>query len=120
VVVSFLSLALIISYVQGTRLQMMKSQINEGLEKSDKALQSSFEKRGAEIRQSMSRMETSSSKELTDYTHRTLDKQKQDIAAEWNRIPEENAKSLADLLAQVAPKDILSNNFFDLVNYVKM
>jgi len=119
VVISFIALALIISSVQGKRLQQMGAQVNEGLQQSNTALQKSFEKMGTEIDQAMNQMAASTSGELTEYTRRALDKQKLDIATEWNRTLEENAKSLATILAQVAPKDILSNNFFGLVNYVK-
>jgi methyl-accepting chemotaxis protein len=119
VVISFIALALIISAVQGKRLQQMGAQVNERLQQSNTGLQKSFEKMGKEIDQAMNQMAASTSGELTDYTRRALDKQKQDIATEWNRTLEENAKSLATILAQVAPKDILSNNFFELVNYVK-
>jgi methyl-accepting chemotaxis protein len=119
VIISFIALALIISSVQGKRLQQMGAQVNEGLKQSNAALQKSFDKMGKEIDQAMNQMAASASGELTDYTRRALDKQKQDIATEWNRTLEENAKSLSNILAQVAPKDILSNNFFELVNYVK-
>ncbi len=119
VIISFIALALIISSVQDKRLQQMGDQVNKGLQQSNTALQKSFEKMGKEINQTMNQMAASTSGELTDYTRRVLDKQKQDIATEWNRTLEENAKSLTNILAQVAPKAILSNNFFDLVNYVK-
>jgi methyl-accepting chemotaxis protein len=119
VIISFLALALVISAVQGKRLHLMGTQVNQGLEHSNQALQESFDKMGREIGQDMTQMALSASSELTDYTRRALDQEKQDIASEWSRTLEENAKSLAKLLAQVAPKDILSNNFFELVNYVK-
>ena len=119
VIVSFFALALIISSVQSGRLHAMGTQVNQGLEQSNETLQKSFEKMGREISQAMNHMATTASGELTGYTRRALDKEKEDIAVEWNRSLEENAKSLARLLAQVAPKDILSNNFFELVSYVK-
>jgi gas vesicle protein len=118
VVISFIALALIISSVQDKRLQQMGAQVNEGLQQSNTALQNSFEKMGQEINQAMNQMTASASGKLTNYTRRALDKQKKEIVTEWNRTLEENAKSLANILAQVALKDILSNNFFELVNYV--
>lgn len=119
VIVSFVVLALIISSGQGERLDLMGTQVTEGLEKSNQALERGFEKMSAEINRTMNQMAASASAELTEFTSQALDKQKLEIASEWNRGLEENAKSLAKLLAQVAPKDILSNNFFDLVNYAK-
>ncbi len=119
VIISFVVLALIISSVQGERLDLMGTQVTEGLEKSNQALEKGFEKMSAEINQTMNQMAASASAELTDFTRQALDKQKLEIASEWNRGLEENAKSLAKLLAQVAPKDILANNFFELVNYSK-
>ena len=119
VIVSFLVLSVVISAVQSSRLKAMGNQVNQGLEQSNQALQNSFEKLEHEIGQTMNKMAASSGSELADYTRGALDRQKQEIATEWNRTLEENAKSLGQLLAQVAPKDILSNNFFELVNYVK-
>lgn len=119
VIISFVALALIISSIQGKRLDLMGTQVGQGLEKSNQTFKVGFEKMSAEINQAMHQMAASASTELTDFTRQALDKEKSDIASEWNRGLEENAKSLAKLLAQVAPKDILSNNFFELVTYVK-
>ena len=119
VIISFLGLALVISAVQGKRLHLMGTQVNQRLEQSNQTLQKSFEKMSRGIGRDMTNMALSASSELTDYTRKALDQEKQEIAAEWSKTLEENAKSLAKLLAQVAPKAILSNNFFDLVNYVK-
>ena len=119
VIISFLALALIISSVQGRRLRLMGTQVGQGLQQSNETLKESFEKMRQEVGRTMDQMTASTSRELTDYTRQALDKQQRDISEEWNRSLEENAKSLAQLLAQVAPKDILSNNFFGLVNYVK-
>ena len=119
IIFSFIALALIVSSVQSKRLSSLGAQVNDGLEKSDLALQESFKKMSHEIDQSMAKMTASASTELTEYSRQALDKQKDEITNEWNKIMEENAKSLAKLLAQVAPKAILSNNFFELVSYVK-
>ena len=119
VVLSFVVLALTVSSDQGKRLSAMASQVNEGLEESNQALQRSFKKMGLEVDQSMDHMTASANVKLTDYSRGALDREKQEISSAWNRILEENAKSLAKLLAQVAPKDILSKNYFEMVNYVK-
>jgi hypothetical protein len=64
-------------------------------------------------------MAQSTSKDLSVQTRQALENESTQIASEWETQLRKNAESLVTLLAQVAPKAILTNSYTDLVTYAK-
>jgi len=116
---SFLVLAFYVSGMQGKLLDKMGGQIGRGLEASDAAMQKDFTLVGDRVRQAMGAMAQSSSENLAVQTRRALDNESAQVAGEWEAQLRRNAEGLAALLAQVAPKAILTNSYTDLVTYAK-
>ena len=117
--VSFLMLAFSVSGMQGKLLKKMGDQLGASLESSDEAMQKDFVLVGSQVRQIMATMARSSSEDLALQTRQALDNEKSQVAMEWEAQLRKNAESLASLLAQVAPKAILTNSYTDLVTYAK-
>jgi methyl-accepting chemotaxis protein len=116
---SFLGLAFSVSGIQGRLLETMGAQLGMGLEASDEAMQEDFARVGDHVDQAMAAMAQSTSKDLSVQTRQALENESTQIASEWETQLRKNAESLVALLAQVAPKAILTNSYTDLVTYAK-
>lgn len=116
---SFMLLAFSVSGIQGRLLEKMGGQLGTSLEASDVAMQKDFAFVGDHVRQAMATMAQSTSEDLSVQTRQALENESAQVAQEWEQQLRKNAESLVALLAQVAPKAILTNSYTDLVTYAK-
>ena len=116
---SFMVLAFSVSGIQGRLLEQMGAQLGASLEASDASMQKDFALVGDHVGQTMASMAQSTSENLSVQTRQALENESGQIAREWESQLRKNAESLVTLLAQVAPKAILTNSYTDLVTYAK-
>ena len=117
--ISLLGLSLVIIKSQVRSLNTMGVQVNELLSGSNKATGKDLEKLGADVTKDLQHMSTTASDQLTQSTSAALALEKKKLADAWMASLEENTRSLAAVLAQVAPPAILSNDLSALISYVK-
>lgn len=118
-IISFSVLALVIINQQKKLMVDMGSNINHSLQTSNRKMGDVFSRLNVEIKQSMDKMGDTASALLGESTQKSLLDEKQHINNSWIASLEKNADSTAELLAQVAPAAILSNDFSALINYAK-
>ncbi|MCP4020703.1 MAG: methyl-accepting chemotaxis protein [Desulfobacteraceae bacterium] len=116
---SLLGLSLMIINTQSKSLNEMAEQINRLLSDSNKTVGASLDKMSAGVSSNFEHMSETTSKLLTESTNRALVGEKKKIEEGWVGFLEENAQSLAALLARVAPSAILNNDYTTLISYVK-
>ncbi len=112
-------LAMAIVGVQEHLLSSIGRQIEQCLTESAEQIGEQFSTLDGEVSGKLFATATKAGSILASATRGELEKQKQQIQAEWNKSLRETGKSMAQLLARVAPAAILSNNFMDLIAYVK-
>lgn len=116
---SFLILAYAVSSSQQKLLGRMGDRLASDLEVSRTTIEGEFGRIYKKIQKVLSEMAVSASKEVAGKTREALNREKTQVAEDWEKSLYANGRSLAVLLAQVAPKAILTNNFSDLVTYTK-
>ncbi len=112
-------LSIAIVNVQDRLLSSIGRQIDKCLTDSAEQIGKQFLVLDGEVREKLSATATKAGSILATATRGELEKQKRRIQSEWNASLQETAKSMAQLLSRVAPAAILSNNFIDLIGYVK-
>ena len=112
-------LAVAIVGMQERLLSSIGHQIEQCLKDSAAQIGKQFLSLNNEVTEKLSSTAIKAGRILADATRRELQGQKKQIQAEWNKSLRETGKSMAQLLARVAPAAILSNNFIDLIAYVK-
>ena len=117
--VSLLGLSLVIISSQGASLNEMGVQIRELLSRSNKTAGQDLTKMNADVRKKMLDMSKTVSDLLTESTSSALTREQKKIGDEWISSLEENSRSLATVLAQVAPSAILNNDLTALISYIK-
>lgn len=116
---SLLGLSLVIINSQGSSLNKMGVQVNELLSTSNKAIGKDLGAMNSDVSKNLLNMSKTASDQLTQSTSTALSEEKKRLADEWLITLEENTKSLATVLAQVAPSAILSNDLTALISYIK-
>ncbi len=116
---SLLGLSLVIINSQGSSLNKMGVQVNQLLSNSNKAIGKDLATMNSAVSNDLQHMSKTASDQLTQSTSAALSKEKEKLAEEWIISLEENTKSLAAVLAQVAPTAILSNDLTSLISYIK-
>lgn len=119
IIVAFIILSVVIGMVQERELTLLGNQIGDGLDEQRKVMTSELNSMNDQVDDQMTRMKGSVTALLDQHTSQTLDAEKARLEQEMVTSLKENANSLATLLAQVAPKAILTNSYTDLVTYVK-
>ncbi|MCK5100948.1 MAG: hypothetical protein KAR45_22755 [Desulfobacteraceae bacterium] len=117
--ISLLGLSLIVIQSQSNSLNKMGTQINALLSVSNKTVNQSLEKMSADVSNKLLNMSKTASDLLTQSTNAALAGEKKKIEEGWINFLEENAQSMATLLARVAPPAILNNDYTTLISYIK-
>ena len=117
--VSLLGLSLIIIKSQSNSLNKMGTQISMLLSDSNRTVGQSLEKMRSDVSTKLQNMSRTASDLLTQSTSSALVGEKKKIKDGWIKFLEENARSMATLLARVAPSAILNNDYITLISYIK-
>ncbi len=117
--VSLLGLSLVIIKSQNDSLNNMGRQINILLSDSNKAIGNDLENMNTDVSQKLINMSLTAADQLSQSTNESLDGEKKKIESGWIDFLEKNAKSMATLLAKVAPSAILNNDYTSLISYIK-
>ncbi len=117
--VSLLGLALVIINSQGNSLNNMGANVGTLLSASNKTVGQALAKMNEDVGRNLEKMSAETSDQLSQSTTTALSREKQKISDEWINSLEESTRSLATLLARVAPAAILSNDLTALISYIK-
>ncbi|MGD9367009.1 MAG: methyl-accepting chemotaxis protein, partial [Desulfobacteraceae bacterium] len=118
-ILSMLILVFVIIQMQGRFTTNMGRSVSDVLQSTTESVQSQLAKMETEVAQSLKQNLAQASNTLSENTSSELSKVEADIITDLELNLRRNAESIASLMAQVAPRAILSNNFADLVSYVK-
>jgi methyl-accepting chemotaxis protein len=118
-ILSMLILVFVIIQMQGKFTKNMGQSVSDVLKSTTKSVQNQFTEMETEITQTLKQNLDQASDSLSANTSSELSSIEKDIITDLELDLQKNANYIASLMAQVAPKAILSNNFADLVSYVK-
>lgn len=119
VIVAFVVLSMVIISVQKGQLSDLGDSIRQGLDEQRELMASDLKAMDDQVDARMGEMASSAGALLDQHTRKALDAEKARLQSEMEKSLADSADSLSALLAQVAPKAILSNSYTDLVTYVK-
>ena len=97
----------------------MGTQISMLLSDSNRTVGQSLEKMTSDVSTKLQNMSRTASDLLTQSTSSALVGEKKKIKDGWIKFLEQNARSMATLLARVAPSAILNNDYITLISYIK-
>ncbi len=117
--VAMLILVTVILRMQGSFAMQMGQSVTDVLRSTTVSVQSQFARMETDVTEALKQNLAEASNTLAQTTSAELSKAEADIIADLEQNLQRNADSIASLLAQVAPRAILSKNFADLVAYVK-
>jgi methyl-accepting chemotaxis protein len=118
--VVFTAFAAIIISLQTRLLEEMGVDIEKSLETAAHDIYNDFNELNQAVARNLKQMEQIAGRSLSDATAQTLENERNQLEQEWETELRSNAGSLANLLSQVAPRAILSYQFIDLIDYVRM
>ena len=118
-VVCMLLLSSVLILLQRQQLDKLSDTIVTAVNKADASAQNSFSALSGEVETRLSDMSTTSAATLSQESRSALEVEKTVLGQSFEDMLKNNADSMADLLAQVAPAAILANNFIDLINFAK-
>ncbi|MFO7495023.1 MAG: methyl-accepting chemotaxis protein [Desulfobacterales bacterium] len=112
-------LAVALMSVQQRQLGAMAETVGSAVKEVNQGVQQNFLQLDESIKVNLDKMARDAGDSLAAATREALGREKETLSAEWDRFLRESGESLADLLARVAPAALMSNNFLDLVGYVR-
>lgn len=118
-ILAMVILVFIILQMQSSFTANMGESVNEILQATTESVQNRFTKMETDVIESLKKNLAKAAETLSMNTASELSSVQADIITDLEQNLQSNADSLAMLLAQVAPRAVISNNFFDLVSYVK-
>lgn len=118
-IVAMVILISVIIRMQGNFAGHMGKSVTDVLQSTTASVQRQFGEMESNVVETLQKNLAKASDTLSRNTSSELAKIQTDIVADLQETLKLNADSLAALLAYVAPRAILSNNFADLVSYVK-
>ena len=118
-ILSMAILVFVIVTMQSQSTSHMEHAINDIMQSTTKSVQNQFAEMETDVIETLQQNLVQASNTLSKNTSSELYKVETDIIADLERNLQLNADSIASLMAQVAPRAILLNNFADLVSYVK-
>jgi len=118
-VVCMLLLSTVLIVLQQKQLDKLSDTIVTAVNKADASAQNSFSALSGEVETRLSDMSTTSAATLSQESRSALEVEKTVLGQSFEDMLKNNADSMTDLLAQVAPAAILANNFIDLINFAK-
>jgi methyl-accepting chemotaxis protein len=118
-ILSMLILVTVIIHMQDRFTTNMGRSVSDVLHATTESVQSQFAAMETEVAQSLKQNLDRAANTLSENTSSELSEMEADIIADLELNLRRNAESIASLMAQVAPRAILSNNYTDLVSYVK-
>jgi methyl-accepting chemotaxis protein len=118
-IVAMLILITVIIQMQGRFTMNMEKSVSDILKSTTASVQKQFAHMETDIALSLKQSLAHSAGTLSENTSSELSTVKEQIIADLEKDLRRNSNSIASLMAQVAPRAILSNNYADLVSYVK-
>ena len=118
-IVVIIGLSLSLVAVEKQLTGKMRHDIEETLDSANQHIVGDLKVLNDDIVTSLGEMARSSSDELYQATNKALKKQRYRIEYEWETMMRENAESMAQLMARVAPNAIIGNDFQALNGYIK-
>jgi methyl-accepting chemotaxis protein len=118
-ILAMIILVLTILQMQGSFTIHMGESVNAILQSTTASVNSRFNKMETDVIDSLRQNLAQASETLSTTTAAGFSSVQSDIITDLEQNLRSNADSVAALMAQVAPRAILSNNFMDLVAYVK-
>ncbi|MDJ0783503.1 MAG: methyl-accepting chemotaxis protein [Desulfosarcinaceae bacterium] len=119
VILAFVALSLVILAIQQGQLTRLGDQVRQSLDEQREMMGADLKAMNVQVTNRMAEMAASAGALLDQHTRDALDAEKARLQREMEKSLVDSAESLGTLLAQVAPKAILSNSYTDLVTYVK-
>jgi methyl-accepting chemotaxis protein len=116
---TIIGLSLAMMVLQQRQLKTLNESILFTVKESNTETNNNFGRLDENVKENMQHMSKTVGDVLAVSTQEALEQEKQTIMSEWEASLRESAKSIAQLLAHVAPAAILSNNFLNLFSYVK-
>jgi ABC-type transporter Mla subunit MlaD/DNA-binding ferritin-like protein len=116
---SIIGLSLALISLQQRQLTTLSESVLSSVKENNTETSNSFNELGENVKESLQLMSKTAGDSLAASTQEALREEKSVIMSEWEESLRESGGSTARLLARVAPSAILSNNFLDLVSYVK-
>jgi methyl-accepting chemotaxis protein len=116
---AMVALIFVIIQMQGRLTSNMGQAVGTVLKSTTDEFQSQFAKMEADVVETLQQNLAQASNTLSKNTTSELSKVKEGMIADLEHNLKQNADSIASLMSQVAPRAILSNNYADLVSYVK-
>ncbi len=117
--VAVISMIIGVIGVQKSALTGLEETVASTLVESAERMQTGFIRAGESVSFSLDEMRQRIAEALNESTRQTLEQEKLRLAADLEATLHHSAGSIADLLANVAPGAILSNNFADLTSYTQ-
>ncbi len=118
-IVAMLILISVIIQMQGRFTKNMAVSVSDVLQATTASVQNQFSEMETDIVQTLKQNLANASDTLSENTSSELSTVEENIITDLEQNLQRNGDSIASLMAQVAPKAILSNNYADLVSYVK-
>jgi methyl-accepting chemotaxis protein len=118
-ILAILILVTVIIQMQSRLTTQMGRSVTDVLHSTTSSVQGQLANMETEVTQSLKQNLAQASATLTKTTSSELSKVEADIIADLEQNLQRNADSIASLMAQVAPRAILSSNYADLVAYAK-
>lgn len=118
-IIAMVILVVIMLRMQGGVTVQLGESVNGILQSTGKSVQNQFATMETEVVESLRQNLVQASTTLSKNTSSELSGIQATIIADSENNMRSKAEAVADLMAQVAPRAILSNNFADLVSYVK-
>ncbi len=118
-IIAMVILVSVIIQMQGRLTRHMGQSVSDVLQSTTESVQGRFAEMESDVVQTLQQNLAQAAETLSKNTSSELSKVEADIITDLEHSLKLNADSTAALLAQVAPRAILSNNFADLVSYAK-
>lgn len=112
-------ISLVLINVQQHQQTALAKSLLAQLKKNNRATQTGLDEMSTHVQDILQNMGKTSSQKLATATRNALETEAALIGSQWEMTLRKDADSLASLLARVAPAAILSNNFLDLVSFVR-
>ena len=117
--IAIFSLSAIMMFNQQNQIDAVGSSIQSTVKQTNIESAKHFGQLKIKMKENLDAMNATVGSSLAKSTKEALEKEQAAIQSELEKVMAENARSLAQLMAGVAPAAILANNYLDLLAYVK-
>ncbi|MBN1592875.1 MAG: hypothetical protein JW941_06460 [Candidatus Coatesbacteria bacterium] len=114
-----IGLSVLLIVVQQGQLNQLRDAVLSSIKMSNDETRDAFATMDEQVNVSLRHMSETACTSIANATREGLHQQKDSLGRDLENALRENANSIADLLAQVAPRAILANDFLELINFSK-